>query len=87
MTTGIKLDEEIKNRLKLLGDKMDRSPHWLMKQAIEDYLNQQERYWREKEEDQARWEEYVLTGDAVDNEQVMEWLDSVGTEHEKPCPR
>jgi predicted transcriptional regulator len=86
-TTGIKLDSDIKSRLKELGDKMDRSPHWLMKQAIEQYVEAQERYWQQREEDEQRWQNYLLTGDAVSQEDAFAWLDSIGEAEEKPCPR
>ena len=31
---GVKLDEEIKERLKSLGKYKQRSPHWLIREAI-----------------------------------------------------
>jgi len=33
-TMGVKLDEEMRHRLKSLGEAKQRSPHWLMKTAI-----------------------------------------------------
>ena len=86
ISTGIKLDEETRNRLQTLGQKIDRSPHWLMKTAIEHYLEEQERYWQEREEDMKRWQDYQLTGDAVPHSEVSEWLASIGTDDERPCP-
>lgn len=86
MATGIKLDEHTKTRLASLGDKIERSPHWIMKKAIQHYLDEQERYWQEREEDMKRWEDYSLTGESVDHDQVIEWLDSIGTNQETPCP-
>lgn len=86
-TIGIKLDDQAKLRLKALGEKMDRSAHWIMKTAIEQYLTEQERYWRERQEDEDRWEHYLLTGDAVAHDKVALWLESIGTPAELPCPR
>ena len=71
---GIKLDDQIQIRLKALAEKRDRSPHWIMKRAIEDYLNREEAYEKEKGEDMARWERYVTTGNAIDSEKVEAWL-------------
>ena len=85
-TQSIKLDEQIQDRLKELGEKIDRSPHWLMKTAIDKYLTEQEAYWREREEDLARWNDYLVTGGAIPHEDVSKWLDSIGSENEKPCP-
>lgn len=86
-TTGIKLDKETKKRLKALGEKLDRSPHWIMKTAIESYIDEQERYWQEREKDMKRWEHYMLTGESVPHEKVSAWLDTIGTDKETECPK
>jgi predicted transcriptional regulator len=39
---GIKLDDETQRHLKALVVKRDRSPHWLMRTAIENYLAREE---------------------------------------------
>ncbi|MCV3298244.1 trifunctional transcriptional regulator/proline dehydrogenase/L-glutamate gamma-semialdehyde dehydrogenase [Pantoea ananatis] len=39
-TMGVKLDEATRNRIKLAAQKLDRTPHWLIKQAIFNYLTQ-----------------------------------------------
>ena len=87
ISTGIKLDESIRDRLQALGERAERSPHWLMKTAINQYLDEQERYWQERDEDMARWKEYQMTGEAVSHGDVTKWLDSIGTDEELPCPR
>ena len=86
VNTGIKLDEELHTRLKALSAAKERSPHWLMKAAIEDYVSREEIYEREKAEDMERWERYKLTGHGIPQEKVDEWLESWGTENELPCP-
>ena len=86
-TTGIKLPEQIRERIKTLGQKMDRSSHWIMKTAIERYLDDQERYWREREEDMQEWQDYLAVGEGVPHGQVKAWLESIGTKEEKECPR
>ena len=73
-TQGIKLDDDTRKRLKVLADKKQRSSHWLMKTAIEDYLEREERYEKEREEDNARWEHYLLTGKSISHEKVEAWL-------------
>ena len=77
VTQGIRLDAEMQARLKALGKVKDRAPHWLMKQAIREYLDREEAYEREKVEDQERWARYQATGEAVPHEDVRAWLAGV----------
>lgn len=86
MTQGVKLDEATCRRLKELGKLRDRSPHWLMRTAIEKYLEQEEHYKREKREDMERWELYQLTGKAVPHDKVAGWLTQLATGKDTPCP-
>ena len=90
VNTGIKLDAGLHQRLKALGTLKARSPHWLMKAAIEEYVQREERYEQEKREDLERWERYQLTGRAVSQTQVGAWLNTWGDEATDeaapPCP-
>lgn len=76
-TQGIKLDDDVRIRLKSLAETKKRTPHWLMRTAIEDYLNREELYEKEKAEDMARWENYLITGKAIENEKVVAWLNDL----------
>jgi len=87
INTGVKLDETLHTRLKALGVAKDRTPHWLMKAAIEEYVEREEAYEREKREDMERWQRYKLTDHAIPNEAVSAWLASWGSENELPCPK
>ncbi|MFZ9611569.1 MAG: CopG family ribbon-helix-helix protein [Methylococcales bacterium] len=87
INTGVKLDETLHSRLKSLSMAKDRTPHWLMKVAIEEYVAREETYEQEKREDMERWQKYKLTGHAVAHEAVDAWLGSWGSEGELPCPK
>lgn len=76
-TTGIKLDEATRIRLQTLGGYKDRSPHWLMKRAIAEYLDREERYEREKQEDLRRWQRYQESGAFIDHDDMRERLDAL----------
>ncbi len=86
-TQGVKLDPETRARPKALGELRDRSPHWLMRKAIVEYLDREEAYEHEKREDLERWERYQLTGEAVPYETVRQWLADVADGKDRPCPR
>lgn len=84
---GIKLDARTQERLQALGQKRDRSPHYLMKAAIESYLDREEAYEREKQEDHERYERYLLSDEAVSHEDVVAWLGALAQGQAKPRPR
>lgn len=39
-TMGVRLDEATRERIKTAAQRLDRTPHWLIKQAIFNYLEQ-----------------------------------------------
>jgi hypothetical protein len=45
-----------------------------MRDALQRYLAEEEHYEREKAEDLAEYEDYLVTGKAIDNETVVSWL-------------
>jgi predicted transcriptional regulator len=86
-TQGVKLDEETRRRLRALGKLRKRSPHFLMREAIESYLEREESYEHEKREDMERWERYELTGEAVSHDVAGEWLRNLAQGKAAACPR
>lgn len=86
-TQGIKLDDNTLSRLKALAEKKSRTSHWLMRAAIEKYLDREEQYEQEKAEDMARWDRYITTGRAVDGEKVTSWLTDLAHNKETSWPK
>ncbi len=85
-TVGVKLDDETRARLKKLGEARQRSTHWIMREAIQKYLDREEREERRNQEADEAWLEYKQSGLGVDNGAMMAWVDSWGTDEEAPCP-
>ncbi len=81
----VKIDSHINERLEHLGVLKDRSPHWLMKEAIVRYLEQEEYNETLNQETLARWSE-AEQGKIVSHEAINEWLSTWGTDQEKPRP-
>ena len=69
-TQTIKLDDETNERLKALAEQRSRSTNRLIREALEHYLAKEEQYEREKTEDSVEYEDYILTGKAINNETV-----------------
>ena len=79
-TVALRLDDETQQRLKALGQARDRSPHYLMKQAVEKFLAVEEEIEREKALMQSRWERFELTGESIEHGEVRGWLDALNDE-------
>lgn len=73
-TMGVKLDDKTRQRLKALGKQKERSPHWLVRRAIEKYLDREEAYEYEKQEDMQRWQQYMDTGEYISHDKMKEKL-------------
>lgn len=86
-TQGIKLDSTTRERLKQLAKIKQRSSHWLMRTAIEQFLEAEERYEREKQEDLERWQRYQLSGEAVSQDKVAGWLTDLAQGKSASCPK
>lgn len=85
VTKVVKLEVGIKERLDRLGESKDRTPHWLMKEAIERYLEKEEYNEQLKQETLTRWHE-AENGKVVSHQAMTNWLDTWGTESERERP-
>jgi predicted transcriptional regulator len=85
-TIDIELDEETRDRIETLAAARRRSAHWIMNEAIGQYLAREEAAEQRNLEADAAWEEYSETGRSVAHEAMSAWLDRRGTDREGPCP-
>ncbi len=74
MATSVKLDASLKQRLQQLAGARQRSPHWLMREAIREYVDREEAREDFKQEALASWEIYQETGRHLTGEEVRTWL-------------
>ena len=86
MPTSIKLGKALKKRVQNLANRRQRSAHWIMLRAIEDYVDRQELQEQFKQEAIASWTAYQETGRHLTGQEVREWLGTWGTDNEKPIP-
>ena len=73
-TTSLKLDAELKDRVQRLAEARRRSPHWVMREAVEQYVNREERREQMRQEALAAWNHYQTTGLHVTAEEADHWL-------------
>ena len=81
----VKLDPDIRDRLERLSELKHRSAHWLMKEAIARYLEQEEYTEKLNHETLARWKE-AESGKIVSHDAVSQWLDTWGDDEESDRP-
>ena len=87
MATTVKLDDKLKSRIQQLADIRHRSAHWIMCEAIRDYVDREEAMEDFKQEALASWTTYQETGRHLTGQEVRDWLNSWGTEKETKIPK
>ncbi|MBW6495230.1 MAG: ribbon-helix-helix protein, CopG family [Burkholderiaceae bacterium] len=85
---AIKLDKEIRERVKRLADARQRTSHWLMREAISQYVEREERRESFRQDGLRAWQEYQATGLHVCAEEADGWLAKLeqGQDIEPPKP-
>lgn len=84
--TSIKLDDELKERVQHLAEARRRSSHWIMREAIAQYVAREEARESFKQEALASWTAYKETGRHLTGEEVRTWLNTWGTDDERAVP-
>ena len=86
MATSVKLDDDLKNRIQHLANSRKRTAHWIMREAIRDYVEREEARESFKQEALASWEAYQETGRHLTGSELNEWLTRWGTDSESAIP-
>lgn len=73
-TTSLKLDSQMKERLQRLAAARRRSPHWVMREAIEQYVEREEKREQLRQDAQAAWAHYQTTGLHLTAAEADAWL-------------
>ncbi|MDR2208864.1 MAG: CopG family ribbon-helix-helix protein [Azoarcus sp.] len=86
MATSLKIDDALKERVQQLAGLRQRSSHWIMREAITQYVEREEARERFRQEALASWTAYQETGRHLTGEEVRSWLKTWGTEGEAEIP-
>jgi predicted transcriptional regulator len=73
-TTSVKLGSELKERVQRLASARRRSAHWIVREAVEQYVGREEMHEKLRQDAQAAWSEYQATGLHVTAEEADAWL-------------
>ena len=71
---AVKLDQETRDRLKRLADAKDRSTHWMLREAVSQFLSREEAREAFRHAGLEAWQEYQATGKHVTHEDADAWL-------------
>ena len=86
MATSLKIDDKLKKRVQQLAQLRQRSAHWIMHEAIAQYVDREEARESFKQEAVASWTAYQETGRHLTGEEVRAWLHTWENEAETAVP-
>ena len=84
--TTIKLDPATKERMKRLAKARHRSSHWLILEAIRQYVDREEKREAFRQDGIQAWNEYQATGLHVTLEEADAWLATLEAGHDVEPP-
>jgi predicted transcriptional regulator len=73
-TTSLKIDSKLKERVQRLASVRRRSAHWVMREAVEQYVSREEQREQLRQDALAAWNHYQTTGLHATAEEADAWL-------------
>ena len=83
---AVRLGAPLKDRIRTLAEHKHRPVHWLMREAIEQYVTREELRESFRQDALNAWQEHQETGLHVTGDEVVAWLETWGTDSEQPAP-
>ncbi|QTR48933.1 CopG family ribbon-helix-helix protein [Candidatus Thiothrix anitrata] len=83
---SVKLDLSDRERLASLAATRNRTSHFLMKQAVQDFLAREEARQAFIADAKASWEHYTQTGLHVTLGELRQWSDTLTANPDAPMP-
>ena len=83
--TSVRMPDELLEQLQETAEKLRRSKGWIINDAVREYLVKEERKSRMLEDTREALAD-IKAGRVVDGAEVIDWLDSWGTDNEKTPP-
>ncbi len=74
MAVSVKIDDTLKGRIQHLADARQRSSHWIMREAIARYVEQEEARENLRQAAVAAWDGYQATGLHATFDEADAWL-------------
>jgi len=71
---AVKLDPKMLDRVKHLAEARDRSTHWMMREAVTQFVEREEKREAFRQAGLKAWSDYQETGLHVSHNEADEWL-------------
>lgn len=84
--TSVRMPDQLMDKLETIAEKLDRSKGWVIKDAVNQYIERIDRKEKMLAETRQALSEIEL-GDMVDGDEVMAWIESWGSDNEKSAPQ
>jgi predicted transcriptional regulator len=85
-TTSLKLGKELKTRVQRLAAARRRTPHWVMREAVEQYVGREEMRERLRQDALAAWSHFQTTGLHATAEEADSWLAKLEAGEDSEAP-
>jgi len=85
-TTSLKLDAKLKKRVQRLAAARRRSPHWLMLEAVEQYVSREEKREQLRKDALAAWNDYQATSLHLTEQEADAWLTKLAAGENAEAP-
>lgn len=84
--TSVRLPDEIQDKLEQTAERLQRSKGWIINEALAEFLAREERKAQRHQETLEALSE-LKDGQLIEGEEIMDWLESWGTDAERDPPR
>ncbi|MBT3203742.1 MAG: ribbon-helix-helix protein, CopG family [Gammaproteobacteria bacterium] len=81
--TSVRMPDELMSQLEQAAEKLRRSKGWIINDALKEYLTREQRKTKMLEETYEALAD-IKAGRVTDGNEILDWLDTWGTESEKP---
>ena len=83
---AVKLDPQMLDRVKQLAEARDRSTHWMMREAVTQFVEREEKREAFRQAGLKAWADYQETGLHVSHNEADEWLAKLEAGEEADVP-
>ena len=83
---AVKLDQDTRDRLKRLAAAKDRSTHWMLREAVTQFVEREEKREAFRQAGLQAWEDYKATGKHVTDDEADVWLAKLEAGEEAEVP-